>query len=187
MISSRETFKYKMKQLKIENTNKYLLVPKRCRKCNNIIPYEKRKNSFCSHSCAGTYNNLIRGYKKPLLDRFCKRCNKKIERKTHRDTSTLCKECRKGYFFNDDIPLKSIIYTKHHKSSAFALVRSRARTIAKDLNMTKCSLCGYNKHVEVCHKKAISSFSEDTLVSIINSPDNLIALCPNCHWEFDNH
>ena len=29
-------------------------------------------------------------------------------------------------------------------------------------------------------------FSEDTPVSVINTPDNLRWLCPNCHWELDN-
>lgn len=30
------------------------------------------------------------------------------------------------------------------------------------------------------------SFSMDSLISEINSLENLIYLCPNCHWEFDN-
>jgi predicted restriction endonuclease len=49
-----------------------------------------------------------------------------------------------------------------------------------------CYLCGYNKHTEVCHIKAISAFSDDTLVGEINHIGNLVALCPNHHWEFDN-
>ena len=52
--------------------------------------------------------------------------------------------------------------------------------------MGKCSRCPYSKHVEVAHIKAIASFSEDTLLSVVNHPDNLVVLCPNCHWELDN-
>ena len=32
----------------------------------------------------------------------------------------------------------------------------------------------------------MSSFNSDALISEINSIDNLIALCPTHHWEFDN-
>jgi len=39
----------------------------------------------------------------------------------------------------------------------------------------------------VCHIKAVSDFDENTPIVIINSIDNLMALCPNCHWEFDNN
>lgn len=40
--------------------------------------------------------------------------------------------------------------------------------------------------MEICHIKPISEFSDDTLIAIINHPDNIVILCPNCHWEFDN-
>ena len=49
-----------------------------------------------------------------------------------------------------------------------------------------CMKCGYDKHVEVCHIKPIRQFSEDTLLSVINDKTNLLLLCPNCHWEYDN-
>ena len=40
--------------------------------------------------------------------------------------------------------------------------------------------------IEVCHIKPIRQFSEDTLLSVINDKTNLLLLCPNCHWEYDN-
>lgn len=85
-----------------------------------------------------------------------------------------------------DMTLKEAIYEKHHRSSAFALVRSRARSLAKKFGMSSCEKCGYAKHVEIAHIKPISSFSEEVLLSVINSRDNLMALCPNCHWEYDH-
>lgn len=50
----------------------------------------------------------------------------------------------------------------------------------------KCAICGYDKHVEIAHIKPVSEFDDNTLISEINSIDNLIALCPNHHWEFDH-
>lgn len=35
----------------------YLANPSYCVTCNTAIPYKKRKNKFCSRSCAGLYNN----------------------------------------------------------------------------------------------------------------------------------
>jgi hypothetical protein len=43
-----------------------------------------------------------------------------------------------------------------------------------------------DKHVEICHRKAISEFPKDTLIIEVNNRNNVLFLCPNCHWEFDN-
>lgn len=82
--------------------------------------------------------------------------------------------------------LKEAIYTKHHKSSAYALVRTRARALANKLGWKACRICGYSKHIEIGHVKPISEFDETTLLSIINAPGNLIPLCRNHHWELDH-
>lgn len=47
-------------------------------------------------------------------------------------------------------------------------------------------ICGYSKHVEICHVKDICEFSIETLITEINSIKNLKALCPTHHWEFDH-
>ena len=46
-----------------------------------------------------------------------------------------------------------------------------------------CYICGYSNHYDVVHIKSVSSFSDDSKLQDIN---NLIALCPNHHWEYDN-
>ncbi len=143
----------------------------------------KLKNHFCSRSCANSYHNKnypADRYEKRKKIRFCRECNCQVKTRHLR-----CKDCT-NKITNGDIPLSQVIYTRHHLSSAYALVRSRARKIAKDLGWNKCSNCHYNKHVEIAHIKAIGDFPQDTLISIINSVDNLKPLCPNCHWEFDN-
>ena len=50
----------------------------------------------------------------------------------------------------------------------------------------ECLVCKYSNHVEVAHVKAVSKFSDDTLVSEMNDLQNLMYLCPNHHWEYDN-
>ena len=136
---------------------------------------ETTNPKFCTRSCAASYNNKF--FIKRTKKWRCIICNAPVK-----EQRMYCPECQvKG----KDHKLSTIIYQKHHRSSMFALVRGRAKTIVSSLPQI-CSKCGYSKHVEVCHIKPISSFPEDTRLSIINDPSNLILLCPNCHWEFDN-
>ena len=54
--------------------HKYYINPNRCLFCDEIIPYEKKQNKFCTKSCAATFNNkgVRRHGKAPLL---CATCN----------------------------------------------------------------------------------------------------------------
>lgn len=145
----------------------------KCNKCNNCGK-ETNNPKYCSRSCAGTINSSI--YPKRIKKKYyCVTCNMEVPSRRK-----YCDSCR-----FPDMKLSEAMYTKHHKSSAYVLVRTRARSVVKH-RLQVCFNCGYDKHVEVCHKKPISEFLEDTLVSKINSPDNLILLFPNCHWEFDH-
>lgn len=149
-----------------------------CKECGKPTKNPK----FCSRSCSATNTNRSSPKRKP--EHRCVDCGKPINAKRAR--------CREHYLIwkrnqeVQDITLSEAIYQKHHRSSAYSLVRTRARAAAKKLGFDKCEKCGYDKHVEIAHVKGISTFEGHTLLSVINSPDNLMALCPNCHWEFDN-
>lgn len=146
--------------------------------CSNCQK-ETENPKFCSRSCAAIVNNKI-SQKRKMKNR-CKKCTIII-----RSNRTYCKQCKHSHAFNNAATLGEIIYKNHHKSSAYALVRTKARAVIKKLGITKCQNCNYCKHVEVAHKIKISSFPLDTLVDVINRPSNLLALCPNCHWELDH-
>lgn len=139
---------------------------------------ETNNDKFCSRSCSVSFNNKKSPRRK--LEGYCKGCQRIISKKRK-----YCKSCEVERTAEDKT-LGEAIYVKHHKSSAFALVRTRARAVMKKLGINTCQSCTYCKHVEVAHVKSISSFSLDTLLSVINHPSNLLALCPNCHWEFDH-
>lgn len=146
----------------------------KCLNCKNKTNNPK----FCCRSCSATYTNK-ENPKRPRSKK-CKTCDTLIL-----SSRMFCKKCNNLRKIPPDYTLQDAIYDNHHRSSAFALIRNRARTILKNLNASKCSNCGYDKHFEVCHIKSISSFSNETRLSVINDPTNLIPLCPNCHWEFD--
>ncbi len=72
------------------------------------------------------------------------------------------------------------------QSARTTIRRHAVKTFDLSTKPKCCYVCGYSKHYEVCHIKSVSSFSDETKIEEINSIDNLLALCPNCHWEFDN-
>lgn len=156
-----------------------------CSNCNKSIKKQKSElngnksgNLFCSRSCAAIFNNKV-SPKRQVMGKCCK-CGIAIK-----SCLKHCENC--NTFINlSNSSLGEFVYSNHHKSSAFAKVRSNARSFAiKNLNCDQCWACGYNKHVEVCHIKPICEFDLDTLIKDINNEDNLLILCPNCHWEFD--
>lgn len=62
-------------------------------------------------------------------------------------------------------------------------VRMMARAIH---SFKKCAVCGYGKHVEIAHIRPISDFPDSATIKEINDLNNVVGLCPNHHWEFDN-
>lgn len=71
--------------------------------------------------------------------------------------------------------------------NARSTIQREARKNYQNSNKPKqCIICEYNKHYEVAHIKAVSEFDDNILISEINNIDNLIALCPNHHWEYQH-
>lgn len=151
-----------------------------CLQCSK----ETTNPKFCSRSCAATFNN--KKQPKRRLEQRCKLCQELCTRER-----TYCQTCWK------DLVHTRFINSLQHKTlndlhskrmyQINSVVRAYARRIYNKSTKPKCcTICNYSKHYEVCHIKAINSFAGTTLISEINSLDNLIALCPNCHWELDN-
>lgn len=144
---------------------------------------------FCSRNCAAIYNNKAFPKRRPT--RNCIWCDNKV--KSHRHMR--CSECHEKYLKTrfdhiQEITLKE--YWNTHSLSNLPLsvknsgIRGLGRTRFQHILKNPCARCGYNKHVELCHIKPISSFNENSKIKEINCYENLIQLCPNCHWEFDN-
>lgn len=155
-----------------------------CPQCGN----EHTNPKFCSRSCSAVYTNARRSadsYRRG--EGQCKDCGTTISKQR-----TRCRPCHSEWqserVLSDSVTLEEAVlrYKNHHRSSAYALIRTRARVVMKKVGRYGvCEWCGYDKHTEVCHRKAISDHKPDDLLSEINNPNNLLALCPNCHWEHD--
>ena len=151
---------------------------KACLHCNELTKNPK----FCNSSCAAKYNNVKYPKRKPTHK--CKLCGGPITA-----DKRLCKECHYNVYEN---PLEltieeTLVGNAQHPSWLFAKIRARARTIYHRHNEESiCKICGYSKHIEVCHIIPISKFAKTAKLSEVNALSNLVGLCRNCHWELDH-
>lgn len=168
-----------------------------CSNCNSEYNGYKDKrtiNNFCSKSCAATFNN--KKFPKRAMINTCRECGIKIP-----SQDTFCKPCWNS---SPDIIIKTKNKTGIKKinrvtmdrtigsmlcidslANKYSRIRDHARRMVKHREQI-CVVCGYDKHVECCHVKDISKFSETQLLSEVNADENLVLLCKNCHWEFDH-
>lgn len=157
---------------------------KNCLHCNK----ETKNPKYCSKKCANTHNNTL--FPKRQTKKRCVVCNDPV--KSWRNNR--CEQHTKEYKnFMERYKNKTLGEYRNlnsvkgkHPSWVHAHIRQFARSWFKHLVKLPCAHCGYDKHVELAHIKEISSFQDSALISEVNSPDNIIQLCPNCHWEFDN-
>jgi 5-methylcytosine-specific restriction endonuclease McrA len=161
----------------LSRTKRKEVVCDKCGKSFYKVPSQLTLLNFCSRKCSASYHNS----KSPKRSKegVCRVCGVSI-----RSSRSFCKEHKKGAYhtFYDwsTITYRELAtYTGANKN---VLIRQQAKRV---FCPTVCEKCGYDLHVEVCHIKSISSFPMDTPVSLINSLDNLVGLCPNCHWELD--
>ena len=161
----------KIKKYHENNIKDYNDNPNKCLYCDDCILHEKgtlsftKIKKFCSRSCAASYNNTRRiRIKKEKIKKELLR--ESISNKT------------KG---------ELLLINKSYFSMRSGICKDARAKLKKSKREQICINCGYDKHVQTCHIKNISSFANDIKISEINSIDNLIYLCPNCHWEFDHN
>lgn len=148
----------------------------KCLQCGK----ETSNPKFCNSSCAATYTNKAHRKRKAKA-RFCKYCGTILTGKRQ----VTCEACNPNVVNWMDKTLGEVQRSAQYQVSAH--LRTIARNLYQKANLPRlCANCGYDKHVEICHIKPINTFDEAAPVAVINDLANLIALCPNCHWEFDN-
>ena len=159
----------------------------KCFNCDKELLGREQKK-FCSQSCAASFNNRITPKRKAGY-RACKSC-KKLFLKKDLAINCYCLDCKtknkNNLLYNRNPTKKEMIYEKHTHGAAYAYIRWHSRKVVMKDMPKICQFCGYSNHVEVAHKKSIADFADDCKLSEINNIDNLMLLCPNHHWEFDN-
>ena len=154
--------------------------------CNKEFVKNYHNSRFCGRSCS---NVTIK--RKGYVTKICKctYCSNDCEHFSHK----FCKGCKaegrhlmraSGGKLLNEITIQE--YCPRRGANAYDNIRSNARRSVESELKNGCEECGWSHHVEVCHIKSISSFSKDTVVSVVNKRSNLKLLCPNCHWVFDH-
>lgn len=140
-------------------------------------PVSKFGTKFCGRSCSATYNNKI--YPKRGPEGQCKLCLATIIA-----SKTYCDKCwiqRKRVYH---CTLREMLGPSR-PGFKYRKIRNEARHRYKNVE-NQCEKCDENFHIEICHIRPIGDFPLDTRIEIINARDNILFLCPNCHWEFDH-
>jgi hypothetical protein len=161
--------------------------PNMCKFCGSKIEVGNQKVStirrkkFCNKSCAASFNNFGVDRSRPSK-MVCKLCGE--------PTQTKSKICLRCFHVKHKISFKTkgeLFSSRKNWQSAASGIRKDARSIYLKNNLPQeCFVCGYDKHYQVCHKTSVSDFDDTSTIEEINHPDNLVALCPNHHWEFDH-
>lgn len=162
------------------------MISKPCHTCQRVVtrpPCDFARSAsgriFCSRSCSASFNNRV--MPKRIKSTRCIECQEPIRWGYRR-----CKTCHEALRRLDQ---KTLLEATRGRKDAtrYTGVRSHARKVYADSGRPKqCAVCGYSKHVEICHIRDISTFPMETPVIEVNDINNLVALCPNHHWEFDN-
>ena len=160
-----------------------------CQKCQSTFACKDPRQVFCSRRCAAQHNNSNKTGK-------CKRCGVQYLRdKEKSPTSKICKECKRTSQQETTNEIKkrtlgeyyamSTKWASKHPQYKWNSVRNFCRRWNWKPNL-KCEVCGYSAHIEYCHVRPIGSFPDTATLGEVNSPENVLILCPNHHWEQEN-
>lgn len=153
----------------------------KCKNCNK----ETKNPKFCSRSCSVSFNNRKIGARHGDPKELICECGERKTKKAKR-----CNNCnlKENIRLISEKTIGDLLYGDSDTATPYRYtwIRRNAKRMMIYWNIEKKCICGYDKHVECCHKKPINDFPKHTKLKVVNGRENLIYLCRNCHWEFDN-
>ena len=175
-------------KINLEKKQEYYKNPLICKHCGNPHDYGRRKNKFCSISCATTFNNL----KKEKKQYKCLNCNTILIGKAKKYCNT---SCQMNYNMNQSI--------QNNSASSKTIKRFLTKTYINDIedynflpsqieyiHFTERQLKNYEiqTNLPVCLKKikfSLDTFSVDGCV-VKKNPENFIKqIIENSKMPFD--
>lgn len=173
----REALVGNCESIKQRSIARFLLAGKKCPECQVPLPYEKRRDKFCSQSCAARHHNFGRR-KRAEVKYVCDFCREPLARP--RGGIAYCSRiCHNGH--RQELLVR---LWKQGKEAGFCgktiQIKSFLRRYLFEKAGNKCQKCGWCEvhpttgkiPLEVNH---IDGNPENC------SEDNLELICPNCH------
>lgn len=162
-----------------------------CITCQGELKRRDQKK-FCSRSCAAKHNNKVTPKrKKAMRSQQCRGCLVVIYPNQNSTLNAFCDECReqKKHHRNGidrgERTIEEVVIRKG--TNKYDQIREHAYRIYKNERANPlCERCNYTRHIEICHIQSVPSFPLNTKLKVVNARENILFLCPNCHWEFDH-
>lgn len=158
-------------------------VSKECKQCSQEFKTNYSSQIFCSRSCSSSYNNSV-SPKRARKVYPCSDCGKPLPR----PRQVRCNDCSLSSIrISVDSSTLKDLREKYSTSEYHAKIRGNSRSVYKRTGKPyQCQVCSYSTHVDICHIKDVRDFPQTATLSEVNDASNLVALCKNHHWEFDN-
>jgi hypothetical protein len=152
-----------------------------CINCQKEYQPSDNRQKYCSCSCASTVNNKL--YPKKIKKENKCACGEKRYK-----YAKMCRKCADFSKINrrGNVPVEQAKTSKGPSIHAFTRAHAKSMMSFYDIPKT-CVVCAYDRYVEICHIRPISDFPGETVLSVVNSLNNLVHLCPNHHKEFDRN
>jgi hypothetical protein len=156
---------------KNENASNYNGNPKLCKNCESVISYEKRRNNFCSHSCAASYNNI--GNRKHGKSKSnCVICGNQLSQSN-------CVHCKSG-------SCTTIYAMNEHIKTGFDFKHKIGKMLIRKyyivLRGHKCEECELS---EWRNKPIPLELHHNDGDANNNTPENVKLMCRNCYAQTD--
>lgn len=161
-----------------------------CKECfdffeKKLSQINKTKNHFCSRSCAAKFNN--KGIQRnPSKERICKSCNITFRLSSTHKSKSHCQSCKMEPVYGSMTLGEYRIRYKGSGPGMYSYLRYLNREWNSHLRSLPCAICNYSKYVELAHIKSLKNLPDSVTIFQANAKENVIQLCPNCHWELDN-
>lgn len=175
-------YQHKRKQ---NNMEAYKLNPSICKQCGAALDYKYRRNTFCSRSCAATYNNLHKENVRDWITTKCLNCNKVITRKVQ---SFYCNnKCQAEYKWKQT--KQRIIEAGEFETHGGIVTkgetkRTQAYRFLEEEYGHKCAICGLSEWMGQPIPLIVDHIDGNSLNHKI---ENFRLVCGNCDMQLDTY
>jgi len=149
----------------------YAKNPKICPTCEGAIPFDKKRNTYCSHKCAKSQTNKDRA----KYNKKCLSCDKIINGKDKKFCSHKCAKIYQRKELHAKIEAGEYKTCTTMRVIMSYLIEKRGR---------KCECCGISDWMGKEVPLNVHHIDGD---ATNNLPDNIQLLCLNCHGQTENY